>query len=102
MYIVWTKQDYADLWNRAECSDQEEVRAAILEADRVSEDIEVTLPVKFSVETKVKLEHPADPLTASPSRKRGKDKDKEEEKVETPESGPEENQDTGGPGNGPV
>ena len=102
MYVVWTKQEYNDLWSRRECTTEEEVKAEILAAEKSGEDLEITLPVSFEVEVKVKLRHPSDPMTPAPRSKKDKDKKQEEVKVEDQEGGPPADQDPGDESNSPV
>ena len=48
-YIVWQKQEYQELYTRFDCDDDIELNKAITTLLRASEDVVVTVPVKFSV-----------------------------------------------------
>ena len=54
MYTVWTKANYTDAWERIDCGDLEAVKREVLKATQEGREVEVTQPMDFIIEVKVK------------------------------------------------
>lgn len=102
MYTVWTKTQYADGWQKCDCDDLAEVKDEVLKATRDGREVEVTQPMDFSIEVKVK-DVPVGGTTSSRRKKSSTENEGKEDDIgEADKSGPEKNQGPGGEGNGSV
>lgn len=90
MYIVWTKDNYQELWARTDCDSLAAVEGIIRDNFMKEVEVEVTIPVSFKAAVTVKIDAPRE---EAPPRKPAPEPEpevKEEPKSEAPESGSEE------------
>lgn len=95
-YIVWQKTEFAEDWHRFDAETERELTEIILERSRKEGEIVVTVPIEYTINVKIG-KAPADVVPAElPKPKKYSPGEKKEAKVETGQSGPETDKDTGG------
>jgi len=102
MYQACTKDEYTDTWHLEECEDLTGVKEAILVATKAGREIKISIPMEFSIDVTVSEGVPPFPVRKKSLKEETDKRLKEAAKNEATESGPEEDQGTGGEGNSPV
>lgn len=101
MYTVWTKTQYADGWQRCDCDDLPEVKNEVLRATREGLEVEVTQPMDFSIEVRVREIQAGGASSSRRKKSSAENEEKEADIGEADKSGSEKDQGAGGEGNGP-
>lgn len=86
MYLVWTKQEYEELWRRVEAPDLAAVEAVIRDNFGTPVEVQVTIPVEHEARVQVKIQAAAGPAGEPNAMARVEKRLKEVHAVETAQS----------------